>query len=152
MSNDDLKKLARKRHAETVARIEAAMIAIEQEITASGRYVRGRLSKSEVCRRAGTTINTIKNPWHHETSKKVDAFLCRVKARKGKRDLKIRDADASEVTLLREAVNRLATELQLSELEKIDLAERLRVAERKLENPSFDLSAPTNGVLPIRRD
>lgn len=68
--------------ARTVAKIQQAMHTIETEIASEGIYPqnRGRVSRNEVCRRAGISSSTLKNPTHASTAKAIDGWMIRLRS------------------------------------------------------------------------
>jgi hypothetical protein len=75
-----LKAYQASRRTDTLSALRAAMKAIEGEIAEHGFYPRNgaRVTRNELCRRAGIGLSTLKNPSHAATKAEVGAWLARV--------------------------------------------------------------------------
>jgi hypothetical protein len=75
-----LKAYQASRRTDTLSALRAAMKAIEGEIAEHGFYPRNgaRVTRNELCRRAGIGLSTLKNPSHAATKAEVASWLGRV--------------------------------------------------------------------------
>lgn len=75
-----LKAYQASRRIGTLSALRAAMKTIEGEIAEHGFYPHNgaRVTRNELCRRAGIGLSTLKNPSHEATKAEVGAWLARL--------------------------------------------------------------------------
>lgn len=135
--NDDPTPHSHPRTEAALQRLRQAMATIEAEIEAHGGsypYNHGRLTQSELCRRADVKKATLQNPVHKDTTRVeiiqwCDAVNARLAQSRDAARLQAPAADsATELTGLSEQLDRLQQQLAASER----LVEQLRQENRQL--------------------
>ena len=111
----DIQDLQRNRKVETEAKVLETLSAIEDEINEHGAYPHndGKLTLSEIARRAGIGGSTLRNRHHLATKKHVKSWLKKIgsHAPTTKRDAKA--ASAKKIAFYEDALRKVNTEALL---------------------------------------
>jgi hypothetical protein len=110
----------------TVERITAAMQAVEASVTEHGYYPEngGRITRKEVCRRAGLGASTLKNRTHAATAAMVDRWLQRLKTHSPGLKPKAEDARQRQIATLQAQVDRSTQTYNLFKIKYDQLEKR----------------------------
>ena len=144
---DGLNSHAKSRSTIFVSKLRQAMTSIESEIEHNeGLYPfnAGRLTKAELCRRAGVDDQTLQNPTHKATTNKmVDEWLNRVREVVTQGRTVVRRAVTERANHWKQEHSRIANAYLLSELEHNErLVEitALKSEIAKLQRENLELS------------
>ncbi len=102
---------------ETIAKIDHIISVVEAEISEYGYYPhnRKRLTKIHVLTRAKVSRSTLKNPTHEKTKRQFDQWFSGLRKRLDKP--RPGEVDFDKINSMRNALNAIATELHLMNLE-----------------------------------
>lgn len=121
MIPEGLSSHAKSRSSTFVSKLKETMSLIETEIGENeGLYPfnAGRLTKAELCRRAGVDDQTLQNPTHKSTTNKmVDAWLNQIKASVAQGRTVVRRVVTERADHWKQEHNRIANAYLLAELE-----------------------------------
>lgn len=139
-----------KKRTEIVRRqIHAAMRTIEVELKENGGiypFNSGRLSRDELCRRAGVGKPTLKGPAHkRSTLVEVNDWLAQVKAEGITGSVAIRKTVTSRAEEFKKALTAMGTNYLKDQLKLIDLEARIRELERENETLRQQLASASAG-------
>ncbi len=147
-SGDQLREYQTTNRLRTVERIAAAMRAIDAELAEHGYYPEngGRITRKELCRRAGLGESTLKNRTHVDTAAMVDRWLERLRKRAPTLKPKAEDAKQARIADLVVHLDRIAHHYNRFKIE-YELIQR-RNAELEEENAALrkKLAASTGDV------
>jgi hypothetical protein len=122
---------------QTIGKIEMAKHAIEAELQEHGYYPHnnGRITRREICRRAGIGESTLKNRTHSETAEKLNCWLKRIKKAAPTLKPEAEDAKQVRITELTDKLNQIAQHYNRFKLEYNELLHRCEMLEE--ENASL---------------
>lgn len=134
---------------ETRRKIRDAMRSISDEIDANPEriypYANGRLTQSEICRRAGVSRSTPKQPHQKVMAEEMRAFISRVKKRVPTSQKAIQERRKESLASLQKAIRVLAADVLVHK----QRAEGLAAENTRMQNLLSVLPAKvTVGVLP----
>ena len=133
----------------TIEKIETAMRAIEAELREHGYYQHndGRITRKELCRRAGLGESTLKNRTHSDTAAAADRWLKRLKKCAPTLKPQVEDAKQARIADLMVQLNRISHHYNQFKIE-YDLIRR-RNAELEEENITLrkEMAAATSGAV-----
>jgi hypothetical protein len=129
--HDPLVKAQRARRDATRESVLAALRSIEQEISGRGFYQEnnGKVTLTEVARRAGVGVTTLRNRHHHETRDIVQDWLGALKQRAATTKPKARRATLEKINWYDENALR-KTDAEVSKL--LEQMEKLTEENKKL--------------------
>ena len=131
----------------TIEKIETAMRAIEAELREHGYYPhnRGRITRKELCRRAGLGESTLKNRTHSDTAAAADRWLKQLKKYAPTLKPQVENAKQARIADLMVQLNRISHHYNRFKIE-YDLIQR-RNAELEEENRALrkEMAAATSG-------
>lgn len=144
--SEGLSNYARSRSSTFVSKIKQALTTIEVEIEQNdGLYPfnAGRLTKAEICRRAGVDDQTLQNPIHKlTTNKMVDEWLRRIKLNIAQGRAAVRRTVTERAEHWKQEHDQIANAYLLAELEhneRLHEIMHLRADLRKLERENTEL-------------
>ena len=143
----DIQDVQRNRKVETEAKVLETLSAIEDEINEHGAYPHndGKLTLSEIARRAGIGGSTLRNRHHLATKKHVKSWLKKIgsHAPTTKRDAKA--ASAKKIAFYEDALRKVNTEALLWREE----LQTLRLENQQLREQLTAMSKPSSNVVPM---
>ena len=128
----------------TIDKLKATAALIDEEIAQTGYYPEkyGRLSRKELCRRAGVGESTLKNPTHRATNARVKARLRKAARAKGKAPPPLTEDPANSLeqkhALLANHYNASKIECAQLRAEKADLEAEVIDLKRQLAEALAD--------------
>lgn len=145
---DALMQAAKQRTEDILKRMTNAMALMDKEIIANdGVYPlnRGRITQSEVCRRAGVSKVTLQGRAHKTTTKLiVDAWVAGHLIRLVP---DVRKAVTERVDLWKSEHSKIATEYAIAMLDLVEAHERIKVLERQNADMHERLNGVSNGKI-----
>lgn len=145
---DALRKAAKQRTDDVLARLRTAMTTMQRETEANdGLYPhnRGRITQSEVCRRARVSKVTLQGPAHKTSTKViVDQW---VTDRTTKRAPEIRSVVTERADKWKADHAKVATQYALAMLDLVEAETRVRALEQQNADLREQLRAASNGKI-----
>lgn len=138
--SDALRAYQASRQASVVEALRSAMATIDRELAEHGAYPRnnGRLTRNELCRRAGVGQSTLKNGSHAQTLVEIRSWLARVAPKTPKAD------GGKRVATIQQKYVALASEFHRFKVMYEELVDRCA----SLEKENVELRRGTLKVVP----
>ena len=147
-SGDQLREYQAGNRRRTVERIETAMQSIDAELALHGYYPEngGRITRKELCRRAGLGESTLKNHTHADTVAAVDRWLKRLKKRVPTLKPQAEHAKQVRIADLAAQLDRIAHHYNRFKIECEAIQRRNAELEEENAAPRKKVAASTSGV------
>jgi hypothetical protein len=139
---EPLVKTQQARGEATREKVLAALQTMEREIDEHGLYPEnnGKVTLTEVARRAGVSAITLRNQHHHQTRDIVQDWLAKLKRRAPTTKLKARKAARDKITWYEDALKKVNFEALKWRVELAALTQE----NEKLRNQVVTLKAPAD--------